>query len=103
VNNWGSDDFPSALINRISSLPDNSLPLQQGISQGDIASERPEKITIMNSDENDAQVIVKLGVYFTEIISGCSCGDDPASLNGYCEMQLTIDKQSGDASFKVTA
>jgi len=103
LSSWGADDFSVLLTNSIGALPDNSLPLQQGISQGDMASERPEKITIMNSDENDVQIIVKLGVFFTEIISGCSCGDEPESLNGYCEMELTIDKQSGDARFQVTA
>ena len=83
-------------------LPANALPLQQGLSQGDIASEKPEKVSVINSDETDTQIIVKLGVYFTEIISGCSCGDDPGMLNGYCEMQVAIDKLSGDADFPVT-
>lgn len=83
-------------------LPINALPLQQGLSQGDMASELPEKITVMSSKETETQIILKLGVFFTEIISGCSCGDDPASINGYCEMQLTIEILTGNAKFQVT-
>lgn len=90
------------LIKGIMALSANTLPLQQCLSQGDMASEKPEKISIINSDETDSQIIVKLSVYFTEIISGCSCGDDPGILNGYCEMQLALDKVSGDAHFQVT-
>ena len=102
LTSWGTDSFVTELIGHIMALPANTLPLQKGLSQGDMASEYPEKISLINSNETTAQIILKLGVFFTEIISGCSCGDDPATINGYCEMQLMIDKLSGNAEFKVT-
>lgn len=102
LQHWGADSFHSMLIRDIMALSANSLPLQQGLSQGDMAAEKPEKVSVMASNETKSQIIVRLGVYFTEIISGCSCGDDPGMLNGYCEMELVIDKLSGDANFRVT-
>lgn len=102
LNSWGESTFNTQLIGEIMALPENALPLQQALSQGDIASERPDKITVMSSEATTTKIIIKLGVFFTEIISGCSCGDDPGSLNGYCEMRLTIERQSGNADFQIT-
>ncbi|MCK4742563.1 MAG: hypothetical protein KAT25_01950 [Sulfuriflexus sp.] len=102
LNSWGESSFNTKLIGDIMALPKNTLPLQKALSQGDMASERPDKISIMSSEETATEINIKLGVFFTEIISGCSCGDDPGSLNGYCEMQLTIDRLDGNAEFKVT-
>lgn len=103
LNSWGTDLFSSTLIKEIMSLKTGVLPLQQGLSQGDMASEQPTKVTLISSDETETEVIAKLAVFFTEIISGCSCGDDPAVINGYCEMRLTMNKHSGQADFKVIA
>ena len=102
VEIWDTDTCNATLVSSIMALGPCAMPLQQGLSQGDMASERPEKVTVMSSHETESEIIIKLGVFFTEIISGCSCGDDPVSLNGYCEMQLTIDKLSGEANFRVT-
>jgi len=102
LNSWGESSFNTKLIGEIMALPENTLPLQQALSQGDIASERPDKISVMSSKATTTEIIIKLGVFFTEIISGCSCGDDPGSLSGYCEMQLTIERQNGNADFQIT-
>ena len=102
LDSWGENFFNTKLISDIMALPKNALPLQQALSQGDIASERPDKITVMSNEETTTGINIKLGVFFTEIISGCSCGDDLGSLNGYCEMLLIIDKQTGNAEFKVS-
>jgi len=101
LNSWGKDLFSSELVSYIMKLPKNSLPLQKGISQGDVASEQPDKVALLACDEKEAEFVIKLAVFFTEIVSGCSCGDEPESLTGYCEMQLTINKQSGLGHFQV--
>ena len=45
----------------------------------------------------------KVGVFFNEIIGGCSCGDDPLSENAYCELQVSIDKVTAEAEFSVNS
>ncbi len=99
---WNTDLFAQTLINEIMSFETGVLPLQQGLTQGDMASEQPTKVTVLTHHENDADIEVKLAVFFTEIISGCSCGDDPAMINAYCEMRLTINKQTAQGIFSVT-
>jgi hypothetical protein len=40
-------------------------------------------------------------VFFTEVVGGCSCGDEPFEQPVYCELGVTIDRQSGEAVFNV--
>ncbi|MDQ7074552.1 MAG: hypothetical protein Q9O24_05235 [Gammaproteobacteria bacterium] len=38
-----------------------------------------------------------MGSFFSEIVSGCCCGDEPTmSENAYCELQLLIDPESAE-------
>ena len=101
LNSRDTEEFSAVLIDEIMALKTGILPLQQGLTQGDMAAEQPDKVTVLSRKETQQCVNVKLAVYFTEIISGCSCGDDPATLDGYCEMQLKIDKQTGTGHFYV--
>jgi len=102
LNSWDSEFFSKNLINEIMALKTGVLPLQHGLTQGDMAAEQPSKISLLKRHETENEYIVKLAVYFTEIISGCSCGDEPATLNGYCEMLLTMNKKTGAGVFQVT-
>jgi len=101
LESWGTNLFSSTVIDEIMSLKTGVLPLQKGLTQGDMASEQPTKVSVINSRETEKNILIKLAVFFTEIISGCSCGDDPAVINGYCEMLLTIDKNTAEAAFDV--
>jgi len=102
LDSWGSELFSKKIIAEIMALKAGVLPLQHGLTQGDMAAEKADKIALLACDENETNISVKIAVFFTEIISGCSCGDDPATLNGYCEMVLSIDKQTGLGCFEVT-
>ena len=42
-------------------------------------------------------VQAKVGVFFSEIVGGCSCGDDPITVNAYCEILVSIDKKTAQA------
>lgn len=99
LNCWGTDLFSTQVVDEIMSLKTGVLPLQHGLTQGDMASEQPTKVAVINSHETSNIIEVKLAVFFTEIISGCSCGDKPVDINGYCEMLLTIDKNTAAAAF----
>lgn len=52
------------------------------------------------SEENNF-IRARAGIFYTSIIAGCSCADDPtpiSELNEYCEVQLDIDKQTAEAT-----
>ncbi len=101
LKSWGTDSFSTELLNDIMLLKTGVMPLQQCLTQGDMASEHPTNVSLLSCHDSEENIVAKLAVFFTEIISGCSCGDDPGIINGYCEMQLTINKQSGEGVFQV--
>ena len=56
---------------------------------------------ILGTQEEAELIRVKAGIFYTGIISGCSCADDPtpiAEQNEYCVMEFCIHKQSGLAT-----
>ncbi|MCW9023772.1 MAG: hypothetical protein OQK73_03740 [Gammaproteobacteria bacterium] len=51
--------------------------------------------------ENDNLVSIKMGAFYTGIIAGCSCSDDPSptdEVNEHCELDVKINLVNGDAS-----
>ncbi|KRT60240.1 glucosamine--fructose-6-phosphate aminotransferase [endosymbiont of Ridgeia piscesae] len=98
---WGSERFSQILKSELESLSSGSLPLEKGISQGGLVDDSNISVTVLNFSEVEDAIRVMLGVFFTEIVGGCSCGDDPLEANGYCELRLEINKSTAEAGFKV--
>ena len=96
---WGTAEFKEVLKGEISRMDAKSLPLQQGMSLGSYAKDDNISATILNVSEDEAAIHVKAGIFFTSIIAGCSCAYDPTPLdeqNEYCDVQLDIDKTTGE-------
>ena len=50
---------------------------------------------ILKSDEDMNNVIITAGLFYTGVIAGCNCADDPTPAdenNEYCEVLLRINK-----------
>lgn len=98
---WGMPDFEAALKREIEQVDPRLLPLQQGLSAGSHALAEPVRATLLHVADMEAALRVKVGVFFSSVIAGCSCADDPTPadrLTEYCVVQLDIDKSSGDAT-----
>jgi hypothetical protein len=97
----GTPELESVLRWELEQLDPRDLPLQQGLSTGSHVGEEPFRVVVIRiSDEGDL-VRVKAGVFYTGIIAGCSCADDPTPVEGqpeYCEIEITIDTASAEAS-----
>jgi len=92
---WLSDAFTQALKAEFESLKPSTLPFAQRkyINDDDL------KITVLSVTDNERVIQVNVGVFYSEILAGCNCGDDPLSENAYCEMQISIDKSTAEAEF----
>lgn len=101
IRAWRSDAFFQILKNELEQLKPDVLPLEQGVAQGGYVGNHPVTATILHADEDAQAVHVKAGIFFTEIVINCGCGDDPMETNTYCELQIKIDKISGQAEFAV--
>ena len=63
----------------------------------DLLPQTPKVSNGRGSVENPGRIDAEVGVFFTEVLAGCSCGDEPYAERGYCEVQVDIDKRTGRA------
>jgi hypothetical protein len=98
LNACGTPDFNAVLKEEIVALGPEVLPLQQGLTTGSIALGDKLSAMILSTRETPAAIHVRAGLFFTSIIAGCACADDPTPVDEnseYCEVALEIDRESG--------
>lgn len=96
---WGSPAFEAILHSEIAALPADSLPLDALTSQGGHVGATGMTTRLLEAEVLDHCIRARLGVFFTEWVGGCSCGDDPMPVQGYGELDLIIDRRDGSARF----
>lgn len=90
--------------NELQKIDSSMLPLQQGLSFSSAVSSHPVNFIVLNIEENNDFVLIKSGIFYTGIVAGCSCSDDPSPTdeqNEYCEVLFSINKLSADTSVKL--
>ena len=98
---WNSDSFNNVIKKEVCSLDSNLLPLQQGLTYSSFAIGDNLSATILHSEEVSGQVLVKAGLFYTGIIAGCNCADDPTPVDEnteYCEVLFSIDIKTAQTS-----
>lgn len=104
IKEWGRPNFENILKNTIEKMGLKQLPLQQGLSSSNMAVDGKHKVIILNTSDSQDSINIKIGVFYFGIIAGCNCAGDPSPVdeqNEYCEIQLTINKKTGDASISL--
>ena len=99
-----SPDFKKSLKNEIQNIDPTLLPLQQGLSLSSCVGTAPFSAVILNVSEEDDCFQVKTGVFYTGIIAGCSCSDDPTPTdeqNEYCEILFSINKETANTEIQL--
>lgn len=94
---WQTDEFNSELKKEIVTIDSNLLPLQEGLQHSSYAIADKLSITVLTISEIDNNILVKAGLFYTGIIAGCNCADDPTPVeeyNEYCDVLLKIDKNT---------
>ncbi len=106
LNAWGSPAFDSILKQEIVQLGAGQLPLQQGLSTSSHALDDKLDAMIISVVEEAGFLRVKAGIFYTGIIAGCSCADDPTpndEHNEYCVVRLDIDKVMAETTVTLLA
>ncbi len=96
---WGSPGFESRFKAEIQALDAASLPLQQGLAQSSHVSGEAFTPLIISTQNMRDKILVKTGIFYSGIIAGSCCADDPTTVceqTEYCEVLFEIDKVSGD-------
>ena len=94
VKAWNTDSFNNVLIKELRSIDSNLLPLQEGLSNSSYAIGDNISAIILHSEENNGHLQIKAGLFYSGIIAGCNCADDPSpvdEINEYCEVLLSIE------------
>ena len=98
---YNSSAFNIIFKKEISALDADALPLQQGLSGSSYAKADHLYVTILKIDNDKNNILVKAGLFYTGIIAGCNCADDPTpenEINEYCEVLFSINKKSADTT-----
>lgn len=98
---WGGADFDRVLRRELGALPSGTLPLDGGTSQGGYVDDGDIAVSVLGATEDTQSVQARVGIFFTEVVPSCSCGDDPLEVNAYCTVQIRVDKATAEAVFAV--
>ena len=98
---WNTQTFESALCKELSRLPSGSLPLHKGTTLGGMVDDSDISIIFLRANDDSRSIHAEVDVFFTEVFSGCSCGDDPVPTHAHCELKVEIDKNSANADIHI--
>lgn len=94
---WNTPRFRTALKQEIEALDPHLLPLQRGLALSSQVTDRAVQAMVLSEGETDHAITANVGVFFTGVVGGCNCADDPTPVDEqseYCVIQLVIDKRT---------
>ncbi len=101
ISCYPTGSFKRALKDEIEQCDKKLLPLEKGTTQGGYVSDEPITATVLRITDQVDRIQANVGIFFTEIMICCGCGDDPMPENTYCEMSFNIDKKTAEAEIKI--
>ncbi len=99
---WQTPAFEAVFKQELKDLDIALLPLQAALSQSSHVSEAAIDPVVLQCRETDDAIQVKTGVFFSGIIAGSCCADDPTPVceqTEYGELLCNISKSSAEVSF----
>lgn len=94
---WGTPAFAAALKAELSGRG-SELPLQQAVCATSAVTDDRIEALLLDASEDGGRIHAKVGIFFSGIVAGCSCADDPTPVEPvqeYCELLLSIDAATG--------
>ena len=85
----------------IAALPPERLPLQQALCHSSQVGGGSLRPVILAVEETPRGMRVKAGIFYTGVVAGSCCADDPGPLdeeNEYCELLLEIPFQGEEVT-----
>lgn len=78
---WKTAYFENTLKMEIEQMGVKQLPLQQGLTSSSYALDNNIKAVIIKVTEGDCSITIKSGIFYTGVIAGCNCSDDPTPVD----------------------
>lgn len=99
LKEWGTSAFEKTFKGEVETLDSQQLPLQQGLMQSSHVSDSGFSAVILHSSDTSNTIHVKTGIFYSGVIAGSCCSDDPTPLNEqteYCEIEFEISKSTAE-------
>lgn len=99
VEAWGTESFAETFRDEVEGLKHEELPLQQGLSLSSYVSAEPFRVMLISSEADGGTLRIKAGIFYSGIIAGCSCSDDPTPTDvqaEYCDLQFVVDRSNAE-------
>lgn len=96
LQHYPSDNFKRVLKDEIEASDKKLLSLEKGTNQGGYVSDEAITATVLRVFDQGETIQAEVGIFFTEIVICCGCGDDPMPANAYCEMLFEISKDNAE-------
>jgi hypothetical protein len=106
LNAWGTSGFEDILKSEVEQIEPDQLPLQQGLSISSYVTDNQRTVLVLSVADDAGFIRVTAGIFYSGIIAGCSCADDPTPVdeqNEYCEVQIEISKKTAEATVALLA
>ena len=95
---WEGPDFEQVFVAEVQQLRREQLPLLAAMEHGNQVPEGEVKVMVLQRQRTGDRLSVTAGVFFSSVIGGCNCADDPSPIEEnteYCELVFRIDPASG--------
>lgn len=101
---WNTPQFNEIFTQEISEICIADLPLQKALQYGNYVTDENVWYMILSTLEHENHFRLTIGVFFSSVICGCSCADDPTPIDThseYCELELLVSKKDGATQVKL--
>ena len=98
---WGTAGFEVTFKAELAGLDPDALRLQQVLRQGSIGNASQVGVMLLGSSETAEAIRVRVGLFFTSVIAGCNCADDPTPVDEnpeYAELEIRIDRRTAETT-----
>lgn len=98
---WRTPGFGCVLKRELRQKGAGALPLQEALVRSSTVADEGIEVMVIGASDDPRYVRVRVGIFFSGIVAGCSCADDPTPVEAqseYCEVMLTIDRQTAGAT-----
>lgn len=102
---WGTPAFADALKRELAEQA-AALPLQQAVAATSVALDGGVEVMLIAAHAEEGCVVARVGVFFSGIVAGCNCADDPTPAEAqpeYCELVLALDRSSALANVSLAS
>lgn len=95
-------DFAMHLVALLKTLDPSDLPLAAGCTQGGQIDAEGIQFSVMGHERQAGGATARVGVFFTEVVGGCNCHDDPVRSNAYLVIEIALEGHKGQMDIRVS-